>query len=373
MSVFTTPFGSLKLDRLPVRRKETLQAWDAADEYLLEFLHQENLSPDTKVLVCNDAFGALSLGLGSYTPAHYSDSFMSEQAVSHNARQNDIPDTAINFIPSTGTPSGSWDIVVIKLPKNQSWFKEQLLQIKPYLHENSRVVVAAMVKHLPHSALEQMDQIIGPATLSRAKKKARLLFATPDSGKKLPVSAYPKKWKADSTGITLVNHANVFSRDSLDIGGRFFMQHLPQGLSGNIIDLGCGNGVIGIAAARQNDAHITFVDESYMAVASAQEGWALNINEPERATFRVNDGLKGFEPASADCVLCNPPFHQSNTVGDHIAVGMFREAHKVLKPGGEFRVIGNRHLGYHVKLKKLFGNCKVLTQNAKFVILSCTR
>ncbi len=373
MSSLNSPFGSLKLQRLPLRRRETLQAWDAADEYLLTYLHENNLTKDKRILVCNDAFGALSLSLSAFKPAHFNDSTMSEQSVVHNASLNDIPAADIRFIPSTETLSGTRDVIVMKLPKNQSWFREQLIRIKPHLHENSRIIVGAMVKHLPHSALEQLEQVIGNAGLSRAQKKARLLLATPDMNKILPASKYPKHWNADTTGIKLINHANVFSRDSLDIGARFFLENLPSGVSGNLIDLGCGNGIIGIAAARQNDSHITFVDESYMAVASAQEGWQANGGSPDNATFKVNDGLKGFAAGSADCILCNPPFHQSNTVGDQIATGMFREAYKTLKEGGEFRVIGNRHLGYHVKLKRLFGNCKTLAQNAKFVVLSCIR
>ena len=373
MSYFHYSASSLQLSRLPIRHRETLQAWDAADEYLLEHIDPSDIESGSNILICNDAFGALSLSLQSFKPVHYNDSRLSELAVNYNAGQNNIDPNVIRFIPSTATPAGLWDLVVMKLPKNQSWFREQLLRIKSHLHENSRIIVGAMVKHLPHSALEQLEQIIGPATLSRAKKKSRLLFATPDMNKKLPESKYPKHWQTDSTGIKLINHANVFSRESLDIGARFFLEHLPTDVSGSIIDLGCGNGIIGLATAQQNDAHITFVDESYMAVTSAREGWQANGYHPDAATFKVNDGLKGFAPASADCILCNPPFHQSNTVGDQIATGMFKEAYKTLKEGGEFRVIGNRHLGYHVKLKRLFGNCKTLANNAKFVVLSCIR
>ncbi|MGI9275256.1 MAG: methyltransferase [Endozoicomonas sp.] len=383
MSVFTSPFHTLKLQRIPLRQRETLQAWDAADEYLLSYLNERDLSSNslaggTSLLVCNDNFGALSLNLLDYEPSHYTDSRIAELAISHNAGNNDLNLEYLKQIPSTELPEGRWDLVVMKLPKNMSWFREQLLRIKPFLHENSQVIVAAMVKHLPHSALDALKKIIGPATLSRAQKKARLLLATADTSIKLPESKYPKQWeitnaRREHNGIKLVNHANTFSGDSLDIGARFFIEHLPEGKRGNIIDLGCGNGILGIATAMQNDAHITFVDESHMAVASARDSWAANGNNPDGATFKVNDALRDFRESSADCILCNPPFHQQNTVGDQIAQRMFRDAHKVLKPGGELRVVGNRHLGYHISLKKLFGNCELVVGNSKFVVLSSVR
>jgi len=46
---------------------------------------------------------------------------------------------------------------------------------------------------------------------------------------------------------------------------------------------------------------------------------------------------------------------------------------RVLRPGGELCIVGNRHLNYHVKLKRLFGNVEQLAANRKFVVLSARR
>jgi len=68
-------------------------------------------------------------------------------------------------------------------------------------------------------------------------------------------------------------------------------------------------------------------------------------------------------------VLCNPPFHQSHTLGDFIAWQMFEDAKHALRPGGLLRVIGNSHRGYQLKLKKIFGNSKIVATNSKFMII----
>ena len=78
-------------------------------------------------------------------------------------------------------------------------------------------------------------------------------------------------------------------------------------------------------------------------------------------------------PFEAHLILNNPPFHQDVAVGDAVAWQMFCESRDRLVPGGELRVIGNRHLTYHAKLKRLFGNCEVVASNRKFVILSAVR
>jgi 16S rRNA (guanine1207-N2)-methyltransferase len=54
---------------------------------------------------------------------------------------------------------------------------------------------------------------------------------------------------------------------------------------------------------------------------------------------------------------------------DTTAWRMFSDARRALRPGGELWVIGNRHLGYHLKLRRLFGNSELVAGDAKFVIL----
>jgi 16S rRNA G1207 methylase RsmC len=37
------------------------------------------------------------------------------------------------------------------------------------------------------------------------------------------------------------------------------------------------------------------------------------------------------------------------------------------------RVIGNSHLGYQFKLKKIFGNSKIIASNKKFMIIDAMK
>ena len=168
-----------------------------------------------------------------------------------------------------------------------------------------------------------------------------------------------------------MNHASVFSREKLDIGTRLFLEQIPSSSgSKRIIDLGCGNGVVGLIAAERNPAaEMIFVDESYMAVASAETNFRAAFGETRKAQFKTTNCLEGIDHDSIDLVLNNPPFHQQGAIGDHIAWEMFRSSKDVLTEGGEILVVGNRHLGYHIKLKRLFGNCKTIASNRKFVIL----
>ncbi|MFC0048890.1 class I SAM-dependent methyltransferase, partial [Rheinheimera tilapiae] len=170
-------------------------------------------------------------------------------------------------------------------------------------------------------------------------------------------------------------HANVFAREQLDIGARFFLQYLPSVQSGQrVIDLGCGNGVIGLALlAAEPQAQILFCDESYMAVQSSRENVSRLFPAASHCEFLVDDSMSQQPDLSADYILCNPPFHQQQAVTDHIAWQMFADARRVLKIGGRLRIVCNRHLGYGEKLTRLFGGCIHVASNAKFSVFEAIR
>ena len=376
MEIIQVPQGEYHLSRYPKQKKELLRAWDAADEYLLTFFYNDTQQElDLNILIVNDSFGALAAALSKYKMTVWTDSLLAQEGIKQNFHDNDLSLNTVNVVKSTETPKINYDVVLIKIPKSLSLLEEQLIRIKPLVSTTTKIVAAGMVKSIHTSTLKLFEKYLGPTKTSLAKKKARLLFCSVDEAIAAIKSPYPKKYILEGTSHTVVNHANVFSRESLDIGTRFFIQHLPQSIKyKNIIDLGCGNGIVGLLAAEKNpDAEVIFADESFMAVESAKQTFELAFGDQRTAQFLVNDCLTGFEKNSADLILNNPPFHQNNAVGDEVAWKMFKQSKDVLKEGGELWVIGNRHLSYHIKLKKLFGNCETIASNKKFVIFKSVK
>lgn len=381
MQIFTSHRGNFKLERYPVAKDKQLRAWDAADDYILmqlDTLQQENkltLNTQSSVLILNDAFGALSTALSEFTPTSVSDSFLSQQALSTNLNLNDIDTDTVHQKNCFQPLSGTYDLVIIKIPKNLAMLEDQLHRIRSYCNEETCIISGAMSKHIHTSTLKLFERIIGATTTSLARKKARLVFSKMDSSIDAGKSPYPGHYTLSDTEEVYYNHANVFSRDKLDIGSRFLLQYMPNSDNySHILDLACGNGVLGIAAARANPhAELCFVDESYMAIESARINTKNILKKSTHCDFKVTDCLQGIDDNSQDLILNNPPFHQNHVVGDFIAWQMFTEAKQKLKTGGEIIIVGNRHLGYHIKLKKLFGKCEMIASNKKFVILKAVK
>ncbi|HXR02401.1 MAG TPA: class I SAM-dependent methyltransferase [Pseudomonas sp.] len=374
MPLLTTPFAQLDLIRQPEQSDEPLQEFDAADEYLLNHVAEHGLTLQTRVLVLNDSFGALAASLAAHASVFSSsDSFLAVQGLEKNLVRNGQAYDAVPVIPASEPLTGPFDWVLIRVPKTLALLEEQLIRLQGQLAPGARVVAAGMIKHLPRSAGELMEEYIGPVQASLAVKKARLLFCTPEV-KALQPSPFPTRYSVDEPKIELINHANVFCRDGLDIGTRAFLPHLPKNLgSARVADLGCGNGVLAIASALANpDAHYTLVDESFMAVQSARENWQVALPGRE-AVIQPGDGLADQAPDSLDVVLCNPPFHQQQVVGDFLAWRMFQQARSALVTGGALYIVGNRHLGYHSKLARLCRGVEQVGATPKFVILKARK
>lgn len=116
MSHLDNGFRSLNLKRFPETDDvNPLQAWEAADEYLLQQLDETEISGP--VLILNDAFGALACALAEHAPYSIGDSYLSELATRENLRHNDIEESSVKFLDSTADYPQAPGVVLIKVPK----------------------------------------------------------------------------------------------------------------------------------------------------------------------------------------------------------------------------------------------------------------
>ncbi|GLF95717.1 methyltransferase [Streptomyces yaizuensis] len=379
----STPFGNFALARFPEDPQDPLRAWDAADEYLLRQLAEADVDLSGSLVVLGDRWGALTTALAPHRPVQITDSFLGREATLANLARNGrtAADDGERLLTVRDAPPERIDVLLVRVPKSLALLEDQLHRLVPAIHAGTVVIGTGMVSEIHTSTLRLFERIIGPTRTSLAVRKARLISCTPDPGLRPGSNPWPLRYDLPGdTGVlagrTVTNHAGIFCADRLDIGTRIFLGSLPRGGGDarRVVDLGCGNGVVGTAVALADPrASVTFIDESFSAVASAEATYRTNVTDGAPADFVVGDGMDPVPDASVDLVLSNPPFHSHRATTDTTARRMFAGARRALRPGGELWVVGNRHLGYHVRLRRLFGNAEVVTSDPKFVVLRAVK
>jgi len=147
------------------------------------------------------------------------------------------------------------------------------------------------------------------------------------------------------------------------------LDHLDIEPKSKVLDIGCGYGIIGLAAARAG-AHVTMVDDDLLAVRCARASAEINqipcMVLPSDVTSAVSD-------QRYDLVLSNPPFHYGMEINTALAQRIVRDAFGVLRRGGKLRVVANRFLTYDHAMRDTFGNVRTLADNRRYRILEAVR
>ncbi len=369
----------LRVDRWPPDAPGGLQAWDAADAYLLQQWREAAPLPGARLLLVDDAWGALAVPLAraGVEAVSWGDSHLAALALAANLRRAGLPADAVPFVPVVAPPGGPFDTALLRLPKGLDTLEDTLRRLIPALAPGARVLAGGMIKHTPTRAWRLLEEYLGPAPTTPGWKKARVGVATFTNPATRPPAPCPS-YTVPADRLELHGAPGVFGGGRLDGGAALLLRHVPAtGAALAAADLGCGDGVLALALARRCPvATVLAVDASHRAVACAASSLALNFPDAAdraRVTLRVADGLADVVPASLDLVLCNPPFHEGHAVADMVAGRLFAQAHAALRPGGRLVVVGNRHLGHHAKLDRLFGAHELLDGDGRFHVLGATR
>ncbi len=360
------PFAALTLEAFPHPRGVTLRAWNSADRLLVEYTRNSDIS-GTEVLAVNDSYGALALATGARL---WTDSSLSVEALRRNLLANP-GQTAGEVIPLTEKPPPS-KLVLLKIPKQHDLLQWQLRVLSESQDTGTRIVCAGMDKHLSPNTAEQIEAALGPTERLRGERKARLFVAhVPDHSK--PAEPEPQ-FDVPGLQLPLVSHPALFSAHQLDIGSRFMIEQMAQLPSArHLLDLACGCGVLGIAAAqRLAPLHTAFCDESYTAGRYSERNWGQQ-HPSLSASFHTGDGLADYDGPQPELILCNPPFHLHHIVDAAFGQRLISQAAGKLESGGKLWLVANRHLPYAGLLRRQFANLREVAQNKKFIIWEATK
>ena len=166
--------------------------------------------------------------------------------------------------------------------------------------------------------------------------------------------------------LRFVTDAGVFSKGEVDTGTQLLLEALPEEMSGEILDLGCGWGVIGISIAKTwPECRVTMADVNLRALELSRENAKKNHTEVECVE---SDGMAALTGRTFDAVVTNPPIR----AGKQVIYQMFADAAKSLKPGGALYLVIRKQQGAEScmkYLKTIYGEVEKLDKSGGFWVL----
>lgn len=383
------------LRRYPDVEADNLFAVDGSDRLILDEASAALASASPgEVVTIGDRYGALTLGAialhGARDVRVHQDALVSEQALANNASAAQLEGTFGNHALAEQLVSGA-RVVLVQLPKSLAELDEIADVVARFALAGVTVFAGGRVKHMTPAMNDVLKKHFGSLDVSLARQKSRVLIARePLSVADARESAFPAVEFNQELDLFVAAHGAVFAGTKLDLGTRFLLSALDlavldrtapdRSASENseqrlpvVIDLGCGTGILAASIAKSRlDASIIATDQSAAAVASARATIEAN-GLGERVTVLRDDGLSKQKDASADLIVLNPPFHVGATVHTGLANRLFRDAARVLRPGGELWTVYNSHLAYRPTLEKLIGSTREVSRNTKFTVTASRR
>ena len=165
--------------------------------------------------------------------------------------------------------------------------------------------------------------------------------------------------------------AGVFSRSGLDRGTELLLEALDVGPCELILDLGCGYGAIGIAAARWSEGgHVILTDVNERALGLARANVAAN--RVPSAEVRPGPLYEPVAGMAFDHIVSNPPLRAGRATVDRIVA----EAPAHLLSGGSLWLVARTRQGADAlrsRMEGIFGNAIVAKRGSGYKVLRSTK
>jgi 16S rRNA (guanine1207-N2)-methyltransferase len=366
--------------------KPGLPGWDRLLPATVLLAEAVSLPPDANVLLINSRYGALAVFLARLV-AHGAVCVLESNTVSRamselTLRANGIANAAISDgISVLPARQNAFDAAVMDLPKGRKLARRYLLEAYQALRAGGHLYLAGANDEGIRSVAGDAESLFGNATTVAYGKRNRVARAVKRGRSGMPGWAEepgiaPGTWfefRADvrETTFRLRSLPGVFSYDRLDEGSALLLSVLQVPEGSRVLDVGCGYGILGLAASRWGASCVDMIDVDLLAVASAQES-AILTGVGNASAF-PSDVLSAVRESEYDLVVSNPPFHIGKAVDYEVAQAFIEDSWRVLRPGGRLTIVANRFLRYDKAMRSAFRHLDCIAETGRYWVLSAER
>ena len=255
------------------------------------------------------------------------------------------------------------DLVWLRLPTSLGALEEYAELVSHWASRQVMVIAAERNKYLNHAMNPVLEACFEKVHASLGQQKCRALIAV---GARRSDLSYPRRRLIDTPAgeIDLWWHGATFAAGRVDEGTTLLLPHLTGLPHGTVCaDLGCGSGVISACLSTLPGTTVHALDVSAAAIDSTMRTCAGR----DVVTHWGTD-LDHLAPGSLDVIVTNPPFHRGTAKDSTPTIGLFRQAGRLLRSGGELLCVFNSHLPWISHLEQQVGPTSVLTRERGYVV-----
>lgn len=272
----------------------------------------------------------------------------------------------------------TFDVAIVFINKGRELIRAQLWSSLKALRPGGTLYILGQNEAGVKSAISDAAKLFGQTHTQGYKKGYRVGTAI----KSEQTYSYPKEWLPISTepqviqfntptgNVSVVSQPGIFSWKALDAGTRFLFETFDINKTvesnQNILDMGCGNGIIGVVTAKHAQ-WVTMVDDNLLAVRCAKA--SAKLHQLSNVTVGPSDIYSDIRGQQFNWIVSNPPFHSGIEVDATVARNLITEAPRFLKQGGRLVIVANAFLPYKELFAKNFHKVSILGDNKRYVVI----
>ena len=344
-----------------------------ADELLLNWAAEQfPRLGEEEVTVYHDRQGVLCTCVSAVKKHFVSNNLLHEERMLAASVRNEMPPpAAIGDLLGEDTKGTAANLLIV--PKANDLFELYLRHVAACATPATKLACAFMTRNFSPKMLTIAAKYARTVSQSRAHKKARLLILEDFFCLTPPEISLNE---VEFGGAVYQQYPGVFSAGHVDLATRFLLEEWGRNdalyfadAPRRILDVGCGNGIIGDRLLRRYPkAELTAYDVSRAAVASARLNFGRHGFADRATVLRASHMKQVPAPERFDLIVTNPPFHDGHKTDISVSIDLFHAASDRLAPGGHLVLVANRHLNYATHLRRYFDEVLTVTENERFVI-----
>ncbi len=345
-------------------------------------------------LVAGNRSGALPAAILSRWPeaplvAHALDAYHAHMISGHLSESGFDPARVVRLAPYVATIPNSQFSTAFFHATPRAMPAELVLDLLEDIHRSlvDGASLYAAFEGDADDALKTVKKVFPSVHVLRRDKKT-VVFRCTRKGPLAKYRDFSSEWTASVPGgepLVFTSLPGCFCHRRADPGGLALAEVVsklvlspspltpnPQPLTPNLLDMGCGCGLVGLLVAdamrRRSGSvpHLTLIDSHARAIAAARINTArLGLEEHTRFVLS-DDGLPRGEVATHDLFVGNPPYYSEY----RIAEIFLSTAYRALRPGGQCFTVVKTATGLKALQEKYFRTVEIIPRRGYAVLRS---